>query len=525
MNTSYLHLLKTKKAFQNLSLAASKSCEDKLVVMHDIMMSCLMTKAEIAEFIAKEITACIIKTRFRQFNQDIVSFFDSRSSSNWSPSKEVLDNIWGFRLSKDLHLILELCRSTTLLGNNLLKYYEILSEDNADIPFHSEDPELNLICQHLNRMLRPQVMSLKKQNLIRVELLTIAHECFCHECSTEGIGSILTLAKSLCNHLAATKNFTMIVKLLCGIGRYREMFYCFDLLLKNDQFEALLGQFSDKETNGLKMAILSYLNENHPTNKEYYRMAASHFLMHTELANIWRSDTRTKIAQLLNTNQVELARTVKINGNQQQQIVVPYLKCSKNLTAELHEILKGMIHATEMAQTDNKIDLSIKFSSFCELIAVQIHLSKVGLEREGHLCPCIIGQEQQAEVLQYFANYELSVPQTMILIKNSDKMIDFAKAISAHLMQEDENYLLDFMSRLELTDAMIENVVKITQLETISPKQERMLNDLVLMVNDRGLKFRLASLLGLKAQLQQMLNDQGSYCYLLDSKYGKVDAL
>jgi spatacsin len=93
------------------------------------------------------------------------------------------------------------------------------------------------------------------------------------------------------------------------------------------------------------------------------------------------------------------------------------------------------------------------------------------------------------------------------------------------LLMEDENYLLDFMSRLELTDDMIESVVKITQLDNISSRQEKILNDLVTMVNNKGLKFRLASLLGLKTLLQQMLNDQGSYCYLLDSKYGTVDIL
>jgi hypothetical protein len=56
-------------------------------------------------------------------------------------------------------------------------------------------------------------------------------------------------------------------------------------------------------------------------------------------------------------------------------------------------------------------------------------------------------------------------------------------------------------------------------------KQENILNQLISMVNDKGLAFRLASLLGLKQQLQKMLNDQGTYCYLLDSKYGTVDIL
>lgn len=523
LNRNFVELMKVKSSFELLELAASFDCENKLIVMHDVMIATKMTNDEIAEFIAKEIAACVIRTRFVQFNKDTELMIGSTSS--WSPTREATDDIWGFSLSKDLHLILELCTSTTLLGNYLLKYYGILSKESADIPFHSDDPEQDRICQHLNRMLSPQMLSLKKQNIIRVELLITAHECFCHECSTEGIGSILNLSKSLCNQLAAKKSFTLIVKLMCGIGRFREMFYCFEILIKNEQFETLLGKFNDKQTNGLKMAILSYLNEFHPSNKEYFRMAASHFMMYTELANIFRQDSLDKIQILLNGHQVKVMKTGRVYSSQQQQVEVPYLKCSKNVAAGLSEALNSMIHATEMVSMDNKIDMSIKFSSFCELIAAQIHLTKVGLESDEKLCPCIINQEQNADKFQYLANYELTVPQTMILMKNTDLKIDFAKCIFVHLLLEDEGYLLHFMSRLELSDEMIENVVKITQLDNISNKQENILNDLVMMASDRGLKFRLASLLGLKNQLQQMLNDQGSYCYLMDSKYGTVDIL
>lgn len=57
------------------------------------------------------------------------------------------------------------------------------------------------------------------------------------------------------------------------------MFYAFDILFKNEVFEALLGQFNEKQANGLKNAILSYLNEHHPNNREYFKMAAAHFSM------------------------------------------------------------------------------------------------------------------------------------------------------------------------------------------------------------------------------------------------------
>lgn len=125
---------------------------------------------------------------------------------------------------------------------------------------------------------------------------------------------------------------------------------------------------------------------------------------------------------------------------------------------------------------------------------MQIHLAKVGMESE--------------------------VAQAQILMKNIEPKIDFSKA---HLLSEDENYLQEFSSRLEITDEIIENVVKMRHLEKISNKEEKLLGDLVENVSERGLKFRLASLLGLKSHLKRMLNDKSSYYYLLDSKYGSVD--
>lgn len=523
MNRNFVDLMKMEDSFELLELAASIDCESKLMVMHDIMVSYQMTSNEIAEFIAKEIAACIIKARFLQFNKDTEIM--TSSTSSFSRPRENLDDIWGFSLAKDLHLILELSNSATSLGNHLLTYYELLSSEPADIPFHSEDAKLDRICQHLNRMLTPQVMSLKKQNIIRVELLVTAHEAFCHECSTEGIAKILNLAKNLCTQLSTKKSFGLIVKLMCGIGRYREMFFCFEILIKNEQFEALLGQFTDKQTSGLKTAILSYLNEYHPKNREFFKMAASHFQMYTELANIWRLDAVDKLNVIMLANQTKIAKTGKITSNQEQQLNIAYLKCSKSVITGLNDALTSMIHATEMVLMDNKTDMSLKFSSFCELIAMQIHLMKVGCERDEKLCPCVINQEQTTEKLQYLANYELTVPQTMILIKNTDLKIDFSKAIFVRLLLEDEGYLLDYIARLHLSDEMIESIVKIIQLDNVTSKQEKILNDLMTMVNDKGLKFRLASLLGLKSHLQAMINDQGTYYYLLDSKYGSVDIL
>lgn len=176
LNRPFNDLMKIRDPFEFLELAASCDCDNKLLVMSDIIEAMDMTCVEVAEFISKEITVCIIKTRFLEFNKET----ETSSSSSWSPSRQVLDDIWGFSLSKDLHLILELCKGkTTLLGNYLLKFYKILSQPSVDIPVSSNDKDLEKICNHLNKHLTPQIMSQKKQNIIRVEMLITAHDCFC----------------------------------------------------------------------------------------------------------------------------------------------------------------------------------------------------------------------------------------------------------------------------------------------------------------------------------------------------------
>lgn len=542
---SFNDLLKIKSSSEFLRIVASSDCDNKLIVMSDIIEAMQMTREEIAQFISKEIAVCIIKTRFVQFVKDTVSSNSSLnlvtpmiSTTSLNNANQITDDIWGFSLSNDLHLILELCKGkTALLGSYLLKFYKILSQSSADLPIKCDSfsEDLKILCEDLNRSLEPNMMSLKKQNFIRVELLVTAHDCFCHECSMEGIGEILRFSKTFINDLAENENFNMIVKLVCGIGRYREMFYCFDILIKNEAFESLLGQINDKQSSGLKNALLQYLKEYHPKNVEYFKMCASHFQMYTELGKMWKSCVIEKIEKLKEGYQIKLIKLEKVSSNQTKQIEIPYLKVSKNCLNLLNDIISEMIHAAEMMSADNKYESAQKLSNYCELIAVQIHLLKMCLEKESKICPFVLFEEPESEIekpieipslaiAQYMANNELSLPQTIILNKNFEYLIDFSKAFFCNvILADNDQYLNDFFARLELNDTMIEKIIKTAQFETISTKQERILQELCLMISDVGLKFRSASMIGFKSLLQQLLNDDQTYHYLLDSKYGNVD--
>jgi hypothetical protein len=86
------------------------------MIMMDIIIALSMKNDEIAEFIAKEITASIIRSRFYMLKSR-ESTTTSMSISRVSPHKEgsAVDNsIWGHSLENELHLIMELSPSTTL---------------------------------------------------------------------------------------------------------------------------------------------------------------------------------------------------------------------------------------------------------------------------------------------------------------------------------------------------------------------------------------------------------------------------
>lgn len=302
-------------------------------------------------------------------------------------------DLWGHNIDRDFHLFLELAPNTTLLGNCLLDYCDALK---AYRRYQDKKPyEQTEAFERLSGIITlyglpnnsnnnnnnggdaaavaspaiPQVLSNKKQNQIYVELLIKANHCFVHECSMEGIANVLERAKQLNGQLTKAKSWSLIVRLLIGIARYREMFYCFDSLIENEQFESLLGQFDDDQKSGLRQAILGYLREYNPRNgKELLRLAAHHFLMYKELAEMWTQEAKEVL------DRVRAEATIETGQRQQ-------LKCSPELQTQLHQALENYTHATENYLLDNKLIPAQQSVARAELMAMQIDLCNRALEK------------------------------------------------------------------------------------------------------------------------------------------------
>lgn len=97
-----------------------------------------------------------------------------------------------------------------------------------------------------------------------------------------------------------------------------------------------------------------------------------------------------------------------------------------------------------------------------------------------------------------------------------------------YVILDRKEYLNDFMDQMDLSDNIIENIIRNFQLHaqsvnlTISNKIENNLEDLVRRIQSVTLKYKMASLLSFKKIIMGLINSHTLY-YLKDSNYGKLD--
>ena len=103
------------------------------------------------------------------------------------------------------------------------------------------------------------------------------------------------------------------MRLLTGIGRFREMNYIIDILVYNHKFETLLSKNAEKVINEMfsillslillqeeqfKTALLDYLKKYHTNDSEKLQMVAGKFLMYREQAKAIEEQARLLVKSL-----------------------------------------------------------------------------------------------------------------------------------------------------------------------------------------------------------------------------------
>ncbi|RVE48988.1 hypothetical protein evm_006346 [Chilo suppressalis] len=191
--------------------------------------------------------------------------------------------------------------SVYTVGNKMTRdsrrnLFDVITKSNVHIRYE--------VKSNIRKITKGAKLSTKQVNIISIELLVLAHECFSCACDTEGVAVTLRSAQALTGQLLAARSWRLMVRLLTGLARYTECAYVFQALRDNHQFEFLLGQFDymlgqqpDKIAE-FKQGLLDFLKNHCPGDTDTYIMVALHFNMYAEAANVKKKQALSLIEDL-----------------------------------------------------------------------------------------------------------------------------------------------------------------------------------------------------------------------------------
>ncbi|XP_046889233.1 spatacsin isoform X4 [Hypomesus transpacificus] len=197
-----------------------------------------------------------------------------------------------------------------------------------------------------------------------VELLILSHDCFSLTCNMEGIVRVLQAARHLSHtHLAHSDSYSLLVRLLTGIGRYNDMTYIFDLLNQNHRFEMLLRKNVESQNAGLKTALLDYLRRCLPGDSEKHNMVALCFSMRREIGENHEGAAHTQL------------KLIQSQEGAQPWAVTPELKSS------LLKVLTLLKDAAESYSKDSCVRQAARCVRMAKLVTLQLHFLNQGQEQ------------------------------------------------------------------------------------------------------------------------------------------------
>lgn len=352
--------------------------------------------------------------------------------------------------------LLKLCEDPNLVGSKLL-------DDVTTVPLR----DLNCI----------------------VELLIVAHDCFSLTCHMEGIVRVLQAARHLSHsHLAPGEHYSLLVRLLTGIGRYNEMTYIFDLLHQNHRFEMLLRKKMDTDrgqSSGLKTALLDYLKRCLPGDSEKHNMVALCFSMRREIGE----------------NHEIAARTLLKMIESQDWVVTPDLKSSL-------EKVQGLLKdAAESYTKDSCVRQATRCVKMAKMVALQLHFLKQGQDlkiinlKPTELVSAAIALPRFYQVLVLSEAYSYSPDWAEVL---------FQKVV----LKGDFVYLEEFKRYRPLSTALFEDIFK--KLPVAPGNVTANVKKLLSHCEDVYSRYRLAYEQNLFDVTQALLQDKSTASYLHD---------
>ncbi|XP_028159191.1 spatacsin isoform X2 [Ostrinia furnacalis] len=247
--------------------------------------------------------------------------------------------------------------------------FDVIAKSNVHIRYE--------VKSNIRKITKGAKLSTKQVNIISIELLVLAHECFSCACDTEGVATALRSAQALSARLLAARSWRLMVRLLTGLARYTECAYTFQALRDNHQFEFLLGQFDymlgqqpDKIAE-FKQGLLDFLKTHCPGDTDAYIMVALHFNMYAEAANVKRKQALDLIEDLEKLA-MEAARGVPKKPNQPQV----WLQIHDNVTTRslLETALNHCTDASELYLQGGCTGFAGEMAALAQQVALQMSL-------------------------------------------------------------------------------------------------------------------------------------------------------
>uniref|UniRef100_H3CAS0 SPG11 vesicle trafficking associated, spatacsin n=1 Tax=Tetraodon nigroviridis TaxID=99883 RepID=H3CAS0_TETNG len=318
-----------------------------------------------------------------------------------------------------------------------------------------------------------------------VELLIVAHDCFSLTCNMEGIVRVLQAARHLSHaHLAPGEHFSLLVRLLTGIGRYAEMTYV-DLLHQHHRFEMLLRKKVDASS-GLKAALLDYLRRRLPADSEKHNMVALCFSMRREIGNH------------------EVAARTQLKMIQSQAwVVTPELKSS------LVKVLSLLKDAAESFSKDACVRQATRCARTAKLVALQLHL----LDRDSDLRVINLSPAELPAAIMSLARCY----QVLVVSEAYGYTPDWAGVLYHKVVLDgDFAFLEELKRRRPLTSSLFEDIFQKYELEGAPSSSAPNVKRLLTHCEDVHVRYRLAYQQKLFDVTKTLLEDATTSSYLSD---------
>lgn len=435
-------------------------CAEEFSVLQDMLHSSVSSRFALAKaFIA---SSGITTNQNAEFlSMSIVSALHEISNT-WQESGVGGSMLTYERDDSGLSELAGLCEEPALLGNKLL------SAGNGLAATDSHEHPAGLWLQ--------------------VELLVQSHDCFTLACNMEGIAAVLRSARRLTDTLHTHGQYTLMICLLTGVGRFSEMKYIFDILKHDEEFDLLLKKGQRGREESLRLALLDYLQQNHPQDSETFTMTALRFTMYREIATMCEKRAHENLRRLRDR---PMEHNTEMVGAL-QKIMTCFADAAENYVKE-----SCYRHAeTCVAQA--------------RLVALQIQLLTHGSKT-------LVINLSKPQAVSFIHNhptfYESYIAEAVYRIGSAWAGGLFNRVI----IQSDSKYLADFQNYIKLTPCLISEVAERLKLMPQTSKQSIInMKKLLSLCTDVRIRYRLASELGLTEIQQELMRGPASH-YLRDT--------